>query len=123
MLRFGRDSKITVLAALLVLTAIAPAGAAPGPLASAGGIVFYTAAVTTITAFFLINQALSNRIGVYYSTLFALILVVIWGIEGGFAAAFPGLGDKTARALIMSCLLYTSPSPRDLSTSRMPSSA
>ena len=26
-------------------------------------------------------------------------------------------------ALSMSCLLYTSPSPRDLSTSRMPSSA
>ena len=29
----------------------------------------------------------------------------------------PGVGDAT------SCLLYTSPSPRDLSTSRMPSSA
>ena len=29
-----------------------------------------------------------------------------------------GLGDMS-----MSCLLYTSPSPRDLSTSRMPSSA
>ena len=26
-------------------------------------------------------------------------------------------------AMLMSCLLYTSPSPRDLSTSRMPSSA
>ena len=26
-------------------------------------------------------------------------------------------------ALVQSCLLYTSPSPRDLSTSRMPSSA
>ena len=30
-----------------------------------------------------------------------------------------GICDKTAKA----CLLYTSPSPRDLSTSRMPSSA
>ena len=29
----------------------------------------------------------------------------------------------TARARIDCCLLYTSPSPRDLSTSRMPSSA
>ena len=28
-----------------------------------------------------------------------------------------------AHALFLSCLLYTSPSPRDLSTSRMPSSA
>ena len=35
--------------------------------------------------------------------------------------------DNTIRAVILSgagnCLLYTSPSPRDLSTSRMPSSA
>ena len=30
---------------------------------------------------------------------------------------------KTSDALLKSCLLYTSPSPRDLSTSRMPSSA
>ena len=36
-----------------------------------------------------------------------------------------GGGQRTARALdlVWHCLLYTSPSPRDLSTSRMPSSA
>ena len=33
-----------------------------------------------------------------------------------------GVGEKTL-AKIRNCLLYTSPSPRDLSTSRMPSSA
>ena len=42
-------------------------------------------------------------------------------------ATFHELVNKLARALIASglktCLLYTSPSPRDLSTSRMPSSA
>ena len=32
-------------------------------------------------------------------------------------------GLTLARGLFRSCLLYTSPSPRDLSTSRMPSSA
>ena len=31
--------------------------------------------------------------------------------------------DVTINQLLMGCLLYTSPSPRDLSTSRMPSSA
>ena len=31
--------------------------------------------------------------------------------------------EKIARDKIRDCLLYTSPSPRDLSTSRMPSSA
>ena len=33
------------------------------------------------------------------------------------------LEKKNSRALSINCLLYTSPSPRDLSTSRMPSSA
>ena len=31
--------------------------------------------------------------------------------------------DETGKLIISPCLLYTSPSPRDLSTSRMPSSA
>ena len=31
--------------------------------------------------------------------------------------------DMTDEELLIGCLLYTSPSPRDLSTSRMPSSA
>ena len=38
-------------------------------------------------------------------------------LEGAVASS-----EETARRL-KSCLLYTSPSPRDLSTSRMPSSA
>ena len=34
-----------------------------------------------------------------------------------------GQGKTLQQAMQMICLLYTSPSPRDLSTSRMPSSA
>ena len=39
--------------------------------------------------------------------------------------ALPAVDDIVARATVAvrACLLYTSPSPRDLSTSRMPSSA
>ena len=33
------------------------------------------------------------------------------------------LNDESFLRCILNCLLYTSPSPRDLSTSRMPSSA
>ena len=33
------------------------------------------------------------------------------------------VGHEVGHALFTPCLLYTSPSPRDLSTSRMPSSA
>ena len=35
----------------------------------------------------------------------------------------PNGSGKSTTAKIILCLLYTSPSPRDLSTSRMPSSA
>ena len=35
----------------------------------------------------------------------------------------PADGDQAALETMNACLLYTSPSPRDLSTSRMPSSA
>ena len=43
----------------------------------------------------------------------------------GMLCANRGAGniDKETAELLMRCLLYTSPSPRDLSTSRMPSSA
>ena len=34
-----------------------------------------------------------------------------------------GAGKTTLVRAVLGCLLYTSPSPRDLSTSRMPSSA
>ena len=34
-----------------------------------------------------------------------------------------GVASRKEKKLYQSCLLYTSPSPRDLSTSRMPSSA
>ena len=44
----------------------------------------------------------------------------IWGAETNIKKGLIALGWT---ALLIVCLLYTSPSPRDLSTSRMPSSA
>ena len=50
-------------------------------------------------------------------------------INGGLGLAFPELTSadlprlEELLDLLWRCLLYTSPSPRDLSTSRMPSSA
>ena len=43
-----------------------------------------------------------------------------WVIENKFITDFP---DLSRVGVTITCLLYTSPSPRDLSTSRMPSSA
>ena len=50
-------------------------------------------------------------------TLAVALLLSIAIPFGAFAA-----GEKT-KGRYKTCLLYTSPSPRDLSTSRMPSSA
>ena len=41
----------------------------------------------------------------------------------GIVVGLDGTGDSSLGVTLQSCLLYTSPSPRDLSTSRMPSSA
>ena len=43
--------------------------------------------------------------------------------DGHVKAVFHGENRGKGAALRAGCLLYTSPSPRDLSTSRMPSSA
>ena len=51
----------------------------------------------------------------------------LWGVADSNAGEPKNLStgefQGTAGKAIYGCLLYTSPSPRDLSTSRMPSSA
>ena len=62
--------------------------------------------------------------------LFSGKRVALFAVPGAFtptcsAKHLPGFVEKAAllKARGIDCLLYTSPSPRDLSTSRMPSSA
>ena len=50
-------------------------------------------------------------------------LVVIGAGSAGLVSAYIAAAVRAKVILIERCLLYTSPSPRDLSTSRMPSSA
>ena len=45
------------------------------------------------------------------------------GVKNGEWVEFDANGLVTTKSEYSDCLLYTSPSPRDLSTSRMPSSA
>ena len=49
--------------------------------------------------------------------------VVVEGAEIVYDFTLQNTGDVSISNPIVTCLLYTSPSPRDLSTSRMPSSA
>ena len=53
------------------------------------------------------------------SAAFSVVVVVV-GVGGAYTSGAWALGEAGG---IYGCLLYTSPSPRDLSTSRMPSSA
>ena len=58
--------------------------------------------------------------------LLSAILIGIWAYRGGHKGIlFLQFFYATAGiiGMVRCCLLYTSPSPRDLSTSRMPSSA
>ena len=57
-------------------------------------------------------------LGEWYFTIAIALLTYIALLEFFRMAEFTGIKPATK-----TCLLYTSPSPRDLSTSRMPSSA
>ena len=51
-------------------------------------------------------------------------LLPLWNIAGfALGAGTALMGEKSAMACTVACLLYTSPSPRDRTRSRMPSSA
>ena len=73
------------------------------------GAIFIARVVITIGGISLINLFQSRPLGMNYQA------VLVWG----------GLRGSVSLALALSipCLLYTSPSPRDATLSRMPSSA
>ena len=80
-----------------------------------------TAEVYVVNATEIKNEAYSPAC-VYENTNLTLNTDIIWGeCEGGEAWVKVKIGSQNWQNF--TCLLYTSPSPRDLSTSRMPSSA
>ncbi len=82
----------------LLLSAIPARAATPDLVPLPGTIIFYTAALTTIGAFFLFNVALNNRVGVYYAALFAAMLALVWFLEGGLTALALGIGQDLERS-------------------------
>ena len=61
------------------------------------------------------NSIVSKRMGLYSMDMEHTAV--------GIRCYYENVGDLTDQIELHYCLLYTSPSPRDLSTSRMPSSA
>ena len=78
--------------------------AAPGGIVEA--VAFYSIAATIVTAFLLINVALKNTPGVYYALLFAIMLAVVWMLEGGLVMAAPNMESSLRRSLDISVGLF-----------------
>ena len=72
-------------------------------------------------------QALKRSLEIVKSSPTLFILLLGFGLFPIYTSItdLPFWNDIAMRIMLlgMACLLYTSPSPRDLSTSRMPSSA
>ena len=66
---------------------------------------------------------ISSTVLFYAGIMFAYYVVFPIIFKFFIGMAPDGVAVMTDISAYMSCLLYTSPSPRDLSTSRMPSSA
>ena len=84
-------------------------------LLAAAGAFALTMGVRQTMGLFLSSLNTSTGLGIGSISLAFAFGQLWWGLTQPFAGA---VADR-----IGTCLLYTSPSPRDLSTSRMPSSA
>lgn len=88
-----------LLAGLLLLGACVPVTFETEPVLNVWWAIFYSVSVTTIIAFYLINIALKNVPGLYYSTLFAFFLLMIFALEGGLKLF--GLEGRTEASLVL----------------------
>ena len=103
---------------LMAYSGIAQAGFMLAPLAVAGeSIEIADKSVSAIVTYLAIYAAMNLG-------AFAIILSVARTTQSGQIESYNGLFKTSpALAIMMTCLLYTSPSPRDATLSRMPSSA
>ena len=72
------------------------------------------------------NVSVNRKLGVGFGLVLLLTLLITftgWTGLSGVISRGDTLGFISSLNELTNCLLYTSPSPRDLSTSRMPSSA
>ncbi len=92
----GRKARIAAAGAALALTSTN--ALADGQGAAIATAVYYTAAITIVSAFFLINISLKNRSGVDYAILFAALLGLTFTLEGGLAATLQAWAQAPRRA-------------------------
>ena len=81
-----------------------------------------------VALLFFLSQSLVKGVGTVGGALKAIGLFILQKNPPGLVDIFDDRDGSGARTwmnfgMLWLCLLYTSPSPRDLSTSRMPSSA
>lgn len=93
----GRATVTLLVTAPSMLALAATALAAETAVPTAASAAFYSAAVTTVAAFFLFNAALRNRVGLLYAALFAVMLALVWVLEGGLLHLLPQLSEQADR--------------------------
>lgn len=93
----GRSTVTLLVTALSTLALSAAAMAAEIITPTVASATFYSAAIAAVIVFFLFNAALRNRIGMLYAALFAVMLVLIWVLEGGLLDLLPQLGEQANR--------------------------
>ena len=96
------------------------------------GLLFYTLynVVDTFYAGLISTEAIAG-LSISYPLYFILLAFAVGFGQGATALVSIAIGKKKLneamkihiQALLITCLLYTSPSPRDATLSRMPSSA
>ena len=90
----------------------------PGFMKHNGGVLFRTVSETEYEFKTTVNENHLNAAGITHGGYLSALIDA-----GAGTAAHRAAGNAPCVTISLDCLLYTSPSPRDLSTSRMPSSA
>ena len=111
--------RLPLLVLPVLLFQLGPKPWTPNPFAgpNQGGYLLGLILLLALACFWQQNQSQWQRLLAGIATALASVMVWQTGSRAALVAA------SIAAALLWICLLYTSPSPRDLSTSRMPSSA
>ena len=119
----GLVAMLQIVAVSLVMFWINPTLAAwavvPVPFLFVGAMIY----TSTRDRYRAVRKATSEMNALLHDNIAGIRQIKAYTMEKRELKRFNAASDKVRKATLRTCLLYTSPSPRDLSTSRMPSSA
>lgn len=100
---FLAAARVLILSCLAAVTPLSLAAAASQPSYTLIDAAFYSGAFIVLLVCFLINGAIKNLPGIYYTIMFLLGLLFVWAIDGGLIAV--GLSGAARMATIWTLAL------------------